>query len=105
MQQTFVLTLLGGIETNPFELATFPNPTTDVITLKAQQYHGEKLQYQLYDLEGRLIDQQDIVSGETQIDLSQQPSNIYLLRVSDDRSMTTTFKIVKVELERNSTHS
>ena len=97
MQQTFVLTLLGGIETNPFELATFPNPTTDVITLKAQQYHGEKLQYQLYDLEGRLIDQQDIVSGETQIDLSQQPSNIYLLRVSDDRSMTTTFKIVKVE--------
>ena len=68
-----------------------------MITLKAQQYHGEKLQYQLYDLESRLIDQQDIVSGETQIDLSQQPSNIYLLRVSDDRSMTTTFKIVKVE--------
>ncbi|MBW7953117.1 MAG: T9SS type A sorting domain-containing protein, partial [Chitinophagaceae bacterium] len=36
-------------------LTAFPNPTTDNLTLQISNYNNEKLSFQLYDMQGKLL--------------------------------------------------
>lgn len=79
------------------EIFIFPNPTTDYVTLNMEglEYENEPQSYQLYDLQGRLLIQNTIKQTETQINLSQLNSSIYLLQVYSNNKVLKTFKIIK----------
>ncbi len=79
------------------EIFIFPNPTTDYvnINMKGVQLENGQFSYQLYDLQGRFIKQSTIDQAETQINLNELSSAIYLLQVSDNNKVYKSFKIIK----------
>lgn len=97
VQQPFEIFTLG---TDDFPeiiltMSVYPNPTTSIVNLNIQNFNAENLNYQLFDLNGRLINQQKITQSETQISLENAANAIYLLYVSGDNKLLKTFKIVK----------
>jgi hypothetical protein len=79
------------------EIFIFPNPTTDFvnINMKGLEFENGPQSYQLYDIQGRLIKQNTINQTETQINLSDLSSSIYILQVYVNNQVLKTFKIIK----------
>ena len=86
-----------GIEVTEInlELAAYPNPTNSTLTVNIGNYYNEKLTYQLYDMQGKLLDSKQVVSTSTTIDMQDLQVNTYLLSVLDKNSLIKTFRIVK----------
>jgi hypothetical protein len=81
-----------------FQLRVFPNPTVDLLSIDAQR-SPESFSLELMDTAGRpLLLQRSMLQGTThQINLSNYPPGIYLLRLrTEDRKNIQTFKIVKL---------
>ena len=98
VQQPFEFTVISGVD-EPYgislSLSVYPNPTTDLIKLKVNDFTLPRMAYQLFDLTGKLIESQIIVEQEIEIFMGNLPSGIYILRVLDGRSELKSFRIVK----------
>lgn len=96
-QYAYEIFTLGIKETVlDISLIAFPNPTTDKLTLKINDYNNEKLMYQLYDIQGKLINTGQIDRQQTQINMSQMPSAMYFLNVvTPQHQKVQSFKILK----------
>lgn len=97
VQQPFEIFVLG---TDDFleiklEMTLYPNPTSGNATLSIQNYASEKWSYRLFDLNGRIIYEQEISQSETQIALENLSASVYLIAVSDQNKTLKTFKIIK----------
>ena len=79
------------------EIFIFPNPTTDYVTINMEGFEFENgpRSYQLYDIQGRFLKQNTINQNETQIDLNDLSSSIYILQVYINNKILKTFKILK----------
>ena len=94
VQQAFdlsIITSVGALAEN-IELAAYPNPTADKLTLSTVS--GEGFNYQLLDSRGTLLGQ-DNWSGSAELDLSEQPIATYMLNVLKNGELVKAFRIVK----------
>lgn len=83
--EIFVVTGIDEIMGMSLSVLVYPNPTTDLLTLKAEaiEIHSfRSLTYQLFDMNGRLLDSKRIVDSQTSIDMSQLSPGTYFLKVS-----------------------
>jgi hypothetical protein len=78
-----------------FSLLVFPNPTTDGISIGIGNYQNEALEFQLFDLQGKLLDQGSIDSAETLVDMQNLATASYMLNVYQNGKIIQSFKIVK----------
>ncbi len=74
-------------------ISVFPNPTTQFVTISIQEFEG--LEYQLFDINGRLIQSGKLSNSETTINVSQLPQATFLLNILKNNSIGNTFKIIK----------
>lgn len=97
VEQPFeIQTVLGLDNFNiGLELSVYPNPTTDIIYLKVKESSFESLQYQLFDINGKLIENNIISKNSTIIQMDKYPVAIYLLKVIENSKEVKTFKIIK----------
>ncbi len=73
----------------------YPNPTTSKINIQSVNYQTDKLTIEIQDIAGRtLFSQQKDPSDNIQIDLSQFPSGLYLIKLSSEQNIYT-YKILK----------
>jgi len=95
VQQPYeIYTTVGINETSiNLELSVYPNPTTNYLTLKTDD--NANLSYQLYDLQGKLIENKKVSSNATNISLEGQPTATYFLNVVKNNQIVKTFKIIK----------
>lgn len=77
------------------QMIVYPNPTTSSINLKIENLTSSSLEYQLFDLTGRIIIRQKISQTETQISLENFPTATYLINVLDNTKTIKSFKIIK----------
>lgn len=72
-------------------LSAFPNPTQGLLTLDlSDQEDYSAVNISLFDLNGReVLQRQEVVSQQLQLDLSQQPAGVYLVRVAGDGWLRT----------------
>jgi hypothetical protein len=77
------------------ELSVYPNPASDYLTLKVKNYTSGNLTYQLYDADGKLLENKEIVDAETTIQMDELSPAIYFLKVSNNDTEVKTFKIIK----------
>ena len=97
VQQAFEISVLGVEdldETNP-SATVYPNPTTDYLTLEVKELDYEALNFQLFDIQGRLLQTQKITNNQTHIVMSTLPAAIYFIKVSQGNKALKTFKIIK----------
>ena len=98
VQQPYEISVVNGIEeANDINLIldTYPNPATDFVKLKIENYKSENLGYQLYDIQGKIYLKNKIESNETNIAIGDFAVGIYFLRVTDTDKYIKTFKIIK----------
>ena len=95
VQQAFeISTTLGINETSiNLELSVYPNPTTDYLTLKVEK--TDNLNYQLFDMQGRLIESKAVTSSSSNINLEGQPIATYFLKITKNNQLIKTFKVIK----------
>ena len=97
VQQPYEISTSLGIDVTEInlELIAYPNPTNNTLTLKIGNYDMEKLTYQLYDIQGKLLENKPVVNSSTTITMKNLPVSTYLLNIQDNRSLIKTFRIVK----------
>jgi hypothetical protein len=97
VQQPYEISTSVGIEVTEInlELVVYPNPTTNVLNLNIGNYNNEKLTYQLYDMQGKLLDSKHVINNSTPIVMQELPKSTYLLSVLDNNSLIKTFRIIK----------
>lgn len=97
VQQPFEIFTLGDDEFPEIQLmmSVYPNPTASFVTLTFQNYSLEKVHFELFDLNGRLIQSQSITASDTQIEMEHLASAVYLLNVMEHNKILKTFKIIK----------
>jgi hypothetical protein len=98
VQQPYEISVVTAVETVKdisLEMVVYPNPTTDFIKLKISNYDLQNLRYQLYDINGSVLQDNKVEGNETSIILSSYLSSTYFLKVSDNNKVVKTFKIIK----------
>lgn len=97
VQQPFEITTLGvdNFASITVEMKVYPNPTSSILFLNFADFAKRSSYYELFDTSGKMIRNAKIQSKESQIDLQQSPSGIYILKVSAENVVLKTFKIIK----------
>lgn len=98
IQLPYKISLVTGLEgTDGITLlyTVYPNPTTNFITLKVEDFKTAGLTYQLIDLTGKQLETKKVKAIETSIDMSYLAPAVYLLKVIDDHREVRIFKIFK----------
>jgi opacity protein-like surface antigen len=98
VQQPYEISVVTGIEEAlgiSLEINVYPNPATDYIKLIIENYEIENLKYQLYDINGSLLQTDIIESNETNIIMQTLLPSTYFLKVIQDNKDVKTFKIIK----------
>lgn len=97
VQQAYEIFTVGINETRlNISLSAFPNPTSDNVTLLVGHYNNEKLSYQLFDMQGKMILNGQVDAAQTQINTNSLPAATYFLHiVTQDHKQLQLFKIIK----------
>jgi hypothetical protein len=98
VQQPFEISVVTSIkDASEINLicSTYPNPSTDFVTLKIVNYKIEKLHYQLFDTKGTLIETKKIENYETSINMSSYTRANYFLKIIENNKELKVFKLIK----------
>ena len=95
VQQPYEISTTVGIKETAItlELSVYPNPTTDYLTLKVDDF--ETLNFQLIDLQGKIIENKKVSSTTTSINVENLPKALYFLNVTKNNKVVKSFKIIK----------
>jgi hypothetical protein len=97
VQHTFEIFTVGIKQTELNILLTaFPNPTTENLTLQISDYKNEKMSYQLFDMQGKQLSNEQVTAQQTQINMNGLPSATYFINVlNQENKKFQSFKIIK----------
>jgi hypothetical protein len=100
VQQPVEISLVLGVEDNliSLNLQAYPNPTSNYLTLNISflsSLSSESMNYQLFDITGKLIKNKKITSAAEIISLENLSSATYFLKVVNNNQELKTFKIIK----------
>ena len=96
VEQAYEISSVGIKETAlNISLSIFPNPTSDYLTLKVQDYNNETLSFDLLDEQGKLVMNEQITNQETQVAMSTLARGAYFIYVLQENKKIQTFKIIK----------
>ena len=101
VQQPWEISVVTGIaeaEGIILTVSAFPNPATDYLILRVENYDFENLEYLLYDVSGRLLKEGKVTSSETTIYMVSLVPAVYFLKVfrtEPSYQEVKTFRIMK----------
>ena len=78
-------------------MVIYPNPARDKITFQLNQKDLSDIKLVIYNLQGQILMQKDLVQNNTEIDVSQLPQGIYVAKVSFGDGSYTQGKFVVVK--------
>lgn len=79
------------------QAVVYPNPTQHFVQLRVTNYEipGYGLTAQLFDANGKFLEEYIVTGPETKMDLEKYPTASYQLRILNKDMLLKTFKIVK----------
>ena len=96
VEQAYEIYSVGIKETAlNISLSIFPNPTSDFLTIKVEDYNNEALSYNLLDEQGKSVLNEQITNQDTQVAMSTLARGIYFINVLQANKKIQTFKIIK----------
>ncbi|MDA3912025.1 MAG: T9SS type A sorting domain-containing protein [Bacteroidales bacterium] len=100
VQQPFEISVVTGLEEAKginLSVSAYPNPTTDFLNLKVENYDNANLSYQLFDISGKLLETKNITGNQTSIVMSNLVPATYFVKVILGNKEVKTFKIIKTQ--------
>jgi hypothetical protein len=98
VQQPYEIIPISGIAENlniSVKCAVFPNPAENFLALKLENWETKNFSYQLTDLNGKILQSNNLESNESLISLENLLPSIYFLNVIQENTTIKTFKIIK----------
>ena len=98
VQQAFEISVVTGLEEAKginLSVSAYPNPTTDYLTLEVKDVELLNLHFQLYDMNGKLLQNEKITGNQTSIVMSNLLPATYFVKVIQGNKEVKTFKIIK----------
>ena len=98
VQQPYEISVVNSIEEAKnitLSCSAYPNPTTDFVKLNVENYKLENLSYQVYDINGKLLENKKIEGNETKIVMSNLVQATYFIKVIQSDKEIKIFKIIK----------
>lgn len=97
VQQPYEIQTIMGLDNFNVNLqfVVYPNPTSDWLAIKTSNLKYDTLRYELFDLNGRLILSDKIISENTILKLQELSTSMYLLKVLESNKEIKLFKIFK----------
>ena len=81
---------------NTLSFKAYPNPSSDDLFLEMNAFRNEKLNYQLYDMQGKLIMTNPIEVPKTQINMRALAVGAYVIHIHDSKNQAIqTIQIIK----------
>jgi hypothetical protein len=81
---------------NSFSFKAYPNPSSDDLFLEMNEYRNEKLNYQLFDMQGKLLMTNPIEIPKTQINMRALAVGTYLIQIyTANNQPVQTIQIIK----------
>ncbi|CAM3766300.1 T9SS type A sorting domain-containing protein [Flavobacterium gelidilacus] len=77
------------------DLIVYPNPSTDLLIINMSNRNGLELDYTIIDMTGKVLKSKKNIENETNIVVSDLPSSIYFLKITNKNKEVKTFKIIK----------
>lgn len=100
VQQPYEISVVTGIEqANGINLTVkaYPNPVIDYLILEVKDFELSDLSFQLFGLNGRLLQSEKITESQTNIVMSSLAPAIYFVRVIQGNKEVKAFKIIKTK--------
>ena len=98
VQQPYEISVVTGIyEAKDINLSVsaYPNPTTNYLTVKVENYETVNLQYMVFDINGKLLQTVKATGDETKIKTNNLTPANYFVKVIDNKKEIKVFKIIK----------
>lgn len=98
VQQPFEISVVTGIEQTKginLSVSAYPNPATDFLMLKVENYDNGNLSYQLFDMNSKLLQNKKVTSNQTSIVMSNLVPATYFVKVIQENKEVKTFKVIK----------
>jgi hypothetical protein len=97
VQQPYEISVTTGVNetTINLEMNVFPNPTTNYLQLKVGSEKLENLNFQLIDLQGKVIENKKVTAITSTINMEELPKAIYFLNVTKNNQLIKAFKVIK----------
>jgi hypothetical protein len=98
VQQPYEISVITGIEAAKdisLEMVVYPNPATDYLNLKIDGEVKSQCIASLYDINGSLLRTIKIEGQETIISMQNLFPATYFLKITDNKKVIKTFKIIK----------
>jgi hypothetical protein len=98
VQQPYEISVVTAIEEAKgidLMVSAYPNPTTDFLILSIDNFEIRNLSYQMFDMNGKILQNGKITDKLTNISLGNYVSAVYFLKVADANREIKTFKIIK----------
>ena len=98
VQQPYEISVVSAIEEATgitLSVSAYPNPTTDKLILRIDEFDLSNVSYQLYGINGKVLHNKRITSDQTSIPMGDLTPATYFLKVSQDNKEVKTFKIIK----------
>ena len=81
---------------NTLSFKAYPNPSSDDLFLEMNAFRNEKLNYQLYDMQGKLVMTNQIEIPKTQINMRALAVGSYVIHIYDSKNQAIqTIQIIK----------
>lgn len=98
VQQPYEILVVTGLEEAigiNVEFEVYPNPSSGFVKLTVKNCELQNLCFQLYNINGSLVQNKKNIDKETVIDMGKLPPGAYYLHISDNQREVKTFKIIK----------
>lgn len=95
VQQVYTIEIIDGLNVEDIYLTAYPNPTTDLLMLEVEKLSSKKMSYMLFNMDGKLIESNELKNKKTEVDMRNLVSAIYFLSITDNNKKIKTFKIIK----------
>ena len=98
VQQPYEISVVAGLEEAKginLSVSAYPNPSSDYLTLSISEFDISNLSYQLYDMQGKLLQNKKITGNQTSIVMSNLAPATYFVRVISGSQPIKEFKIIK----------
>lgn len=98
VQQPYEISVVTSIENAKgicLSVTAYPNPTTNYLTLYIEDFDISNLSYQLFDINGKILQNKKITSNQTSIGMSNLIPATYFVKVIQKNKEVKTFKIIK----------
>ncbi len=97
VQQTYLVKVVTGIKQKNvnLDIVAYPNPTVDYLNLRINELETDDISWQLFDMQGKLLDSQNDLDMQNRLDFSKYVPGTYLLLVRSGNATIKTFKIYK----------